>query len=386
MTRRAAARNLLAWMAGSPLLRSQGGDRLAALDDLVNVFEFEPVFRARVTRGAYDFVTGGADDEWTVRRNRDAFQRFTLQPRFLTDVSQLDLSLELYGQRVEMPILVSPTGAQGLSHAEGELAMARGAGAAHTIMCVSTNSSFPIDKIAGAATGPLWFQLYAGPDRDATREKVERAVGAGCKTVCFTIDSAYSPYRERMLRNRVGQPVPPGGLAPQPGRRPRVPQEPARYGLRPLLVAELTWSYLDQLNSYAKVPVLLKGILSPQDARLAVERGAAGVIVSNHGGRYLDTAPSTIEVLPEIVDAVAGKIPVLIDGGIRRGTDVLVALALGAKAVMVGRPPLWGLGSFGAPGVERVLELLQTELARAMGQSGRPTLASIDRSLVRVSP
>ena len=394
LTRRDALRNLFIWMAGSPLLRAQQEiqytpERIPLIDDLVNVLEFEPVAKTKIPKQNYDFIAGGVDSEWTLRRNREAFQWITLRPRMLTNEKQIDLSLELFGQKLEMPILVAPTGAQGLSHPEGELAMVRGAGAAKTIDCVSSNTSFPIDKIGDAATFPIWFQLYPGPDLAGTRERVERAVAAGAKAIAFTVDTPYNSHRERLLRDRVAQEVPPGAssstLVDRPTRRPRVaPAAPHPYHLTRRFTAELGWSFVDELVSYAKVPVLTKGILTPEDAKKSIEHGAAGVIVSNHGARYLDTAPSTIEVLPEIVDAVGGKGTVLIDGGFRRGTDILKALAIGAKAVLVGRPPLWGLGAYGQAGVTRVLELLQTELALAMGLSGYPTLASINRSLVHI--
>jgi isopentenyl diphosphate isomerase/L-lactate dehydrogenase-like FMN-dependent dehydrogenase len=204
-------------------------------------------------------------------------------------------------------------------------------------------------------------------------------VANGCKAVCWTLDLPHLPQRERNLKNGIDMLRTPAVAA---GRR--ATREAPPYRLQPLYQPELTWSYLEEMVSYAKVPVLLKGILTAEDARLAAEHGAAGVIVSNHGGRALDTAPGTVEVLPEIVDAVGGKIPVLVDGGFRRGTEILMALAIGAKAVMVGRPVMWGLAAYGQAGVQRVLELLQTELARAMGQAGRPTVASVDRSLVRI--
>ncbi len=387
MTRREACGNLLGWMAASPLARAQrlglphAVENFPALDDVVNVFDFEGVARTKLARDAYDFIAGGVDDEWTLRRNREAFNRILLRPRFLTDVSRLDLSLELFGAQMEMPILVCPMGGHQRAHPEGELATARAAGAVKTILAVSTNSSYPIDKITAAAAGPVWFQLYVGPDLEGTREKVERAVAAGCKAVCLTLDLTHETHRERNLKNRIDLSRSPG-IGPPGGRR-RGPASPPRYRLPPGYMPELTWSFFDELAGYAKVPVLLKGILTAEDARLAVEHGAAGVIVSNHGGRALDTVPGTIEVLPEIVDAVAGKIPVLIDGGFRRGTDILMALAIGAKAVMVGRPLMWALAAYGQAGVQRALELLQTELARAMGQAGRATLGSIDRSLVR---
>ena len=391
MNRRDAMRSLLLWAAGSPLLRAQQEvpytpERMPLMEDLVNVFEFEPVAKGKLPRTNYDFIAGGVDDEWTLRRNREAFQWITLRPRMLVDVSKLDLSVTLFDQKISMPILVAPTGVHQLAHPEGELATVRGAGAVKTIMCVSSNSSYPIDKIGEAAPGPIWFQLYPGPDLPATRERVERALAAGAKAVAVTVDTPYSSHRERLLRNRVGQEVPPGGrstaLVERPGRRRVAPANP--YRLNERFTAQLTWSFLDELRSYTKVPILIKGILTPEDAKLAVERGANGIIVSNHGARYLDTAPATMEVLPGIVDAVGGKIPVFVDGGFRRGTDILKALAIGAKAVLLGRVPLWGLASYGQPGVVRVLELLQTELALAMGLSGRPNLGSIDRTLVDI--
>jgi 4-hydroxymandelate oxidase len=388
MTRRDAARKFSLFLAGSPLLRGQDvpwiADRIPSLDQINNVMEFEPIARTRMLKTAYDYIAGGVDDEWTLRRNREGFQHITLRPRMLVDVSKLDLSLDLFGSRIEMPILVAPTAGHQQAHPEGELATIRGAGASKTIMVVSTNSSYPIDKIGGAATGPFWFQLYAGPDKNGTRDKVERAVGSGAKVICYTVDGQYSSHRERLLRDRLVSSGPPGDTASQTGRRRTAAQPPAPYRLPSTFQAQLTWPFLEELKSYAKVPVLVKGILTAEDAKLAVEHGAAGIVVSNHGGRYLEGAPSTIEVLPEIVDAVQGRIPVLIDGGFRRGTDVLKALAIGAKAVLVGRPPLWGLGAFGQPGVSRVLEMLQTELALAMGLSGHPNLASIDRTLVKI--
>jgi isopentenyl diphosphate isomerase/L-lactate dehydrogenase-like FMN-dependent dehydrogenase len=393
MTRRDALRNFFLWMGGSPLLRAQeaaaaASARIPQMEELVNVLEFEPVLRSKVPQTNYDFIAGGVDSEWTLRRNREAFQWITLRPRMLRDVSKLDLSLSLFGEKIAMPVLVAPTGAQALAHPEGELAMARAAGAVKTIMVVSSNSSHPIEKIGAAATGPLWFQLYPGPDLPATRERVERALAAGIKAIAVTVDTPYNSHRERLLRDGVMQEVPPRGAVPEiveqrPGRR-RAANVAHPYRLTQRFTAQLTWSFLDELHSYAKTPVLVKGILTPEDARLAVEHGAAGVIVSNHGARYLDTAPSTIEVLPDIVDAVAGKIPVLVDGGFRRGTDILKGLAIGAKAILVGRPPLWGLGGYGQPGAQRVLELLQTELALAMGLSGRPNLESINRTLVAI--
>ncbi len=391
MTRRDAARNLFLWMCGSPLVRGQQqghtlAERLPNIEDLVNVFEFEPVARARIPRNSYDFIAGGVDDEWTLERNREGFRRITFRPRMLVDVSRLDLSLELFGRKLEMPILIAPTAAHQLAHPDGELATVRGAGAAKTVMVVSSNASYPIEKIGAAATSPFWFQLYAGPDEEGTRERVERALASGALLVCLTVDTQYNSHRERLLRNRISSGTPPGVSAQTPARRsPRqAAQPPNPYRLGQQFTATLTWSFFDQLRSWVKAPLIIKGILTPEDARLAIEHGADGIVVSNHGGRYLEATPSTIEVLPAIVDAVAGKIPVLIDGGFRRGTDILKALALGAKAVLVGRPVLWGLAAYGSPGVRAVLEMLQNELALAMGLSGKPNLAAVDRALVKI--
>lgn len=348
---------------------------------MINVFDFEPECKARVPKAAYEYVSGGSWDEWTMRRNRQAFEKFMFRPRFLVEVDKLDVSTSLFGQRVAMPILVAPTGTHGILHADGELATARAAGAAGAIMVVSTSSSFPIEKIAGVATAPLWFQLYTGPDLDGTREKVENAIAAGCKAVCLTVDGTYNAPREKDFRNRLTRDIPERTTR----RRSPEPPPPNAYNLPVRFQARLNWRFLSELCGYAKVPVLVKGVLTREDALLAIEHGASGVVVSNHGGRYLDGVPATIEVLPEIVEAVSGRIPVLIDGGFRRGTDVLKALALGAKAVLVGRPPLWGLGAFGEPGAHRVLEILKRELAWAMGLAGRPTIASINRSLIQVA-
>ena len=350
---------------------------------MINVFDFEKPFQAKVTRPAYDYVMGGGWDEWTVKRNRAGFEKITFRPRFFREVDKLDVSTVLFGLKLGMPIAVAPTGTQGLIHPEGEVATAKGAGAAGALMVVSTSSSVPIDKIGAAATGPLWFQLYTGPEEESTWERVERALGAGCRAVCVTVDAPYSAPRERDQRNRLVRTLPESSNTRRRTREDEKP-EPTPYNLPMRFQAKLNWTFLDKLCSHFKVPVLVKGILTPEDALLALRHGAQGVVVSNHGGRYLDGDPSTIEVLPEIIQAVGGKAPVLVDSGFRRGTDVLKALAIGAKAVLVGRPPLWGLGGFGAAGVQRVLEILRNELAMAMALAGRANIASIDRSVIRI--
>jgi len=382
MTRRDAVRGLALFLAQSPLWsapQAEGGEAAPSLEDMINVFDFDPVCKAKTPKAAYEYVSGGGWDEWTLRRNREAFGEITFRPRFLREVDKLDLSFTLFGKNLPMPIFVAPTGSHAVVHAEGELATARAAGAAGALMVVSSSSSFPIEKIRAAATGPLWFQLYTAADIAATRERVLKALDAGCEAVCFTVDAPYAAPRERDVRNRLRR-----AGTQQPVRRRRGEEPPRPYGLEPRLTAFLDWSFVDELRGWVKTPLLIKGILTPEDALLAAEHGADGVVVSNHGGRYLDGDPATIEVLPDIVDAVGARIPVLVDSGFRRGTDILKALAAGAKAVLVGRAPLWGLGAFGEPGARRVLQILQKELAWAMALAGRPNIASIDRSLIRI--
>ncbi len=394
--RRTALRQLAGFLAASPFARAQLDSPYAAthvppIEDLVNVFEFEPLCKAHIPKQNYDFIAGGVDNEWSLRHNREAFDKIRFRPRMLVDTSGLDVSTTLFGERIEMPILIAPTAGHGLANPEGELATARAAAQVKTIHILSTNSTHPLEKVAAASSFPKWFQLYPGPDVEGTRERVEKAVGAGFKLICVTVDAGWNSHRERLLRNRVRAQVPPGAAQPVTGARTRrqreyadAPPKPPPYRLATTLMHKLDWRFFDDLKKYAKTPVLIKGIMTAEDAELAVKHGADGIVVSNHGGRYLDYASATIEALPEVVKAVNGKMPVLVDSGFRRGTDILKALALGAKAVCVGRPPLWGLGAYGEAGVVRVLELLQSELALAMGLCGKPKLANVDRSILRM--
>ncbi len=399
LQRRHALGALAGFFAGSPLVRGQqdladSRERLPALDDLVNVFDFEPVCKARVLKSSYDYVAGGVDNEWSLRHNREAFDKIVFRPRMLVNTSSLDLSTTLFGTKIDFPILIAPTAGHGQLTPDGELATARAAASMQTIMVLSTNSSQPYEKVAAASNFPKWFQLYAGPDMEGTWERVERAKASGFKAIALTVDGPYNSHRERMLRNRIRTAVPPGVNSPQtarPARRQREEEEGEKkpvsraqyYGLSTTLIQQLDWSFYDKLKKRAGMPVLIKGILTAEDTALAVKHGADGVIVSNHGARYLEYAPATIEVLAECVDA-AGNMPVLVDSGFRRGTDILKALAIGAKAVLVGRPPLWGLGAYGEPGAKRVLDLLRSELAMAMGLCGKVNLAALDRKLLRM--
>ena len=362
-SRRNCIRRLSVWAGATPLWCQASAD--PTLSNMLNVFDFEPVCKRKLPKATYDFVEGGAWDEWTIQRNRDAFRRITFRPRLLAGVDSIDTSTELFGVKLASPIMIAPTGAQRRLHDEGELATRRGAAAAGSMMAVSTGSSMTLDQIAAASASPWIFQLYAMPDREGSRSRVEAAVRLGAKAILFTVDTPYLGSMERIQRNNLANGTPAAGATKQ-------------------FLAKLDWAFVRELAAYAKVPVYVKGVLTARGALLAVENGAAGIIVSNHGGRVLDGAPSTIEVLPEIVAAVGSRTIVLIDSGFRRGADVLKALALGAKGVFVGRPPLWGLGAFGADGVQRVMELLNRELTLAMGLSGHPNLASIKRELVHV--
>lgn len=338
--------------------------------DAVSVQDFETIARTRVSDAAWAYVSGGGGDENTMRWNREALTRIRLRPNVLVDVSKLDTRVKLFDMELPFPILIAPTGRHRVIHSEGELGTAKGAGMAGTVMTVSTMATTAIEEIAKGASGPLWFQLYVlGNDRSFTRGLVERAQAAGCRAVCVTVDTAGSGARDRQTK---------GNLVMAPGL-----EQPHLRGLKSTLMdPALSWKDINWLLSFAKVPVLLKGVLNPADADRAIKEGVSGIIVSNHGGRQLDTVPPTIDVLPEVADKVAGRVPVLMDSGIRRGIDILKALALGANAVLVGRPYLYGLATAGSEGVARVLKILRTELEWAMALTGRTSLKSIDRGVL----
>ncbi len=370
-------------LAGSSLLRAQQFDpfhdhsRLPGFDEMASIMDFEEVFHAKLPRQIYDFTDHGEGSEFNLRRNREAFSWVDLVPRGAADISSIQTATELLGTKMAFPIMAAPTSGHGLLHKEGELATHVGTTAAsNTPYIVSNASSLPIDKIAACATGPVWFQLYPRPSVDATREILEKAQAAGCAAVAITMDQQASYYeRAAHLRHLTEDPR----TAGTPPRRPttknpyRVPDGRLWYN----------WKFLDEIRPFVKVPFVAKGILTAEDAELCIEHGMNGIYISNHGGRSLDYGPSTLEVLPEIVSAVRGRVPIMIDSGFRSGTDILKALALGANVVTVGRAARWGLGAFGDAGVQKVFEILQGELVMAMAQTGRPTLASIDRTLVR---
>lgn len=324
---------------------------------------------------AYDYVASGAGDEHTVHSNVAAYSRIMLRPRVLQDVTRLDTSLLLFDRVMPFPILLAPTAYHKALHPQGEIATARGAGAAQATWVVSAASTTAIEDIADASTAPLWFQLYLQTDREFTTDVVRRAEDAGCEALCLTVDTPVLGARNRQTRSGFG--LPPGVTTPHLYDIGRGRQEI----LNPRRVA-ITWNDVQWLLSIARVPVLLKGILTAEDAERAIQEGAHGIIVSNHGGRNLDTVPATIDALREVAGQVAGRVPILIDGGIRRGTDVIKAIALGAVAVLVGRPYCYALSIGGEEGVRRMVEILRQELEMAMMLTGRPTLRDIDTSVL----
>jgi 4-hydroxymandelate oxidase len=354
----------------------------------VNLHDFERLARERLPAMVVEYVAGGSADEVTMRRNRDALEALRLMPRVLVDVSAIDTRLELLGETLPFPVLLAPAGFQRLLHPKGERATARAAAAAGTILVVSTVSTTALEDVAAAADGPLWFQLYVQRDRGYTRELLERVEAAGYRAVLLTVDTPVLGSRDR--EKRAGFALPPGITIEnlQPLARSYGPaQHHDPHGIyNPYLDPAVTWETFDWLCSSTDLPVGVKGVLAAEDARLAVDHGAAMVVVSNHGGRCLDTVPAAIEALPTVVEAVAGRVPVLMDGGIRRGTDVVKALALGARAVLVGRPYLWALATAGEAGVTLVLEMLRLELEAALALCGTPRLADVGRQMIWDGP
>jgi isopentenyl diphosphate isomerase/L-lactate dehydrogenase-like FMN-dependent dehydrogenase len=382
-TRREAMVRLLQFAAASPLLGAQGHDPLL---DTVNVFDFEKLAQAKLDKIAWDYLSEGSDDEVSLRDNREAFNRILLRPRVLTDVSNVDLGTTILGHKLEYPIFLDPAGGKNCFWPNGELETARAAAAAHAMMICNGG----IDALLASGKGPrTWFQYTTGPQfatRDEMKKFVAKLKDLGATGICFTVDNMYISHRERSIRNRfvrswceTGIPRDSrGNLVPKPDEHAWTSGE-----FSPRTLPTPTWDTMRTLRDMTDLAILIKGIMTAEDTRLALAHGMSGVIVSNHGARALDHVGGTIEALPECVEAAAGKFPVLVDGGFRRGTDILKALALGATAVGVARPYLWGLASFGARGVSRVLDLLRTELALDMGMAGVARIRDIDRRLVR---
>lgn len=355
----------------------------------LNLFEFETLAKEKLDPMAYDYFAGGADDEVTLRANRAAFERIRLLPRVLVDVGERDLTTTVLGRPVSFPVLIAPTAFHRLAHPEGEVATAKAAREAGTLMVLSSLSTTPLEEVA-AVGGERWFQLYVYRDREVTREVVARAEAAGYTALVLTVDAPYLGRRERDIRNSFT--LPEGlSVANVAGRGyGALAREAGTSGLAAyfasLLDPALTWRDLEWLAGITALPVVVKGVHRADDAVRAIAHGAQGIVVSNHGGRQLDTVPAGIEMLPAVVEVVRGRVEVFVDGGVRRGTDVVKALALGARAVLLGRPVVWGLAVGGAQGVRRVLELLRAELDLALALCGCRSVREVDRSLVAVGP
>jgi 4-hydroxymandelate oxidase len=359
--------------------------RGAALDRCINLADVEALARRRMSRAHFDYCAGGAEDERSLARNRAAFEDLTLLPRVLVDVSHVEYATQVLGRSISIPLALAPAAYHRLAHPDGELAAARAAGGMGTLMVVSTLSTYSLEAIAEAASGPLWFQLYVFRDRAISQRLIARAEDAGYRAICLTVDTPRLGQRERDMRS--GFRLPPGmtirnfeGMGDQLTRWDKQGSMAAYASEQ--LDPSLTWEAVEWLRSGTRLPVVLKGILRADDAVRAVQFGASAVWVSNHGGRQLDAAESTLAALPAVVEAVAERAEVYVDGGFRRGSDVLKALALGARMVAIGRPYLWGLAAGGERGVRRVLDILRGELELSMALAGCPTIGSIDRSLI----
>lgn len=349
---------------GAPLESQPAAERSVAASApgaLLNLEDYETAARARMAPMAWEYVDSGAADEITVRWNRDAYRSIRLVPRQLNDVSKIDTRVRLLGHDLAHPILLAPTAAHILANPGAEVATARGARAANAGMVLSSYSSMPVESVAAVKPPLLWFQLYV-QEKTYTQELIRRVAAAGCTALCVTIDNPNGGARNR--QERAGFAFPPG-----------LPHMTAKAIEHPL-----TWNDLKWIRAASSLPMFLKGVLHPGDAERGIAAGAAGIMVSNHGGRNLDTAPATIDALPRIVDRVRGRVPVIVDGGIRRGTDVMKALAYGATAVMIGRPYIHGLAVAGADGVAAVVNILRRELELGMALAGTPTIKSLDRS------
>ncbi len=389
ITRRKALAALGGMLAGSPILHAQldprhykDHRRVPGLSEMVDIFDFEPICFQNVPRHLYDYMARSTDSEWTIRRNRHAFEWVDLIERPGVTAEQVDTSTEVLGIKMTAPIIVAPSSNHGHMHPEGEIGTYKGTTAVGMLMAVASGPSIALEKIAAAADGPRWNQFYPIRDLAQSGKMLERFQNNGARAIVLTVDQQAAVY-ERALHNRwLGGNLAAGESMGRTARPTEPTTGPARYGVETRRLW-YSWDFMEQLRQYIKGPTIIKGILTAEDAKICVERGFDGLIISNHGARSLDYAPSTLEVLPEIVEAVNGKIAVLIDSGFRRGSDVFKALALGADAVLVGRAQRWGLGAFGAPGVQRVLEILQTELRDSMVKTGRKTIADIDRTTVR---
>ena len=399
---RTSRRRFLQFVAASPLFaRAALAQRIEATDPLewaprdldkliadpkeaLDVFDFEPVMRKTVPPAHFGYMATGVDDEMTLRANREGFRKFALRPRRLVDVSNVDMSLELFGAKYDSPIVIAPTGSNRAFHPDGEIAVAKAARAGNHLQMLSTVATTSIEDAIAARGAPVWFQLYTTQRWEVAEALVKRAQSAGAPAIAVTLD-VRSPARwSTFVRLRRIDTRDCGSCHGNDDYLSRKPNFAGidLAGTSSTIVTNLTWDRIKRLRDMVTVKLVLKGILTAEDARMAADAGVDAIIVSNHGGRVEDGVDATIDVLPEVVGAVGGRAPVLVDSGFRRGSDVVKALALGAKAVCIGRPYLWGLGAFGQAGVERVLGILRFETRNAMQQLGAPSLKDITPDMV----
>ena len=351
--------------------------------DPINLYDYEARAKQVLPHNTWEFIEGGAMDEVTTRRNRTAFEDLTLRPRFLRDISQRDISTTVLGEPISMPVMISPAGSHMSAHPEGELATARGTGKSSTLMMLSTSSSYSLEEVSEAATGPLWFQLYHR-GYEFSEMLVHRAEEAGFKAICLTVDTPVASPKERDIRNGYVREHPLGNFRGMPDREAEASGTDESPAWDTAEAPPLTWKGLEWLRSLTSLPLVLKGIRTAEDAHLAVEHGVEGILVSTHGGRQLDMTMGAIEMVPEIVEAAKGRAEIYVDSGIRRGSDVVKALALGARAVAIGRPSFWGLAVDGADGVHGVLELLREEIDRCMAYCGQTNIRELEPGLVNI--
>jgi isopentenyl diphosphate isomerase/L-lactate dehydrogenase-like FMN-dependent dehydrogenase len=361
------------------------GKLIADPTQALNVFDFEPVMKANVPPAHFGYMATGVDDELTLRANRDGFQKFELRPRRLVDVSKIDMSVEILGTKYDSPIVIAPTSSNRAFHPDAEIAVAKAAKAGNHLQILSAVATTSIEDAITARGAPVWFQLYTTQRWEIAEGLVRRAEAAGAPVIAVTLDVRSSAKWEtfvRLWRTDTRECGSCQGFNTYLSRKPNFSGIDLG-GVSSTVATNLTWDLIKRLRDTVKVKLVLKGILAFEDAKLAADAGIDAIVVSNHGGRVEDGVSATIDVLPEIVQAVGGRMPVMVDSGFRRGSDIVKALAIGAQAVCIGRPYLWGLGAFGQPGVERVLAILRAETRNAMQQLGAPTLKDLTPAMVR---
>ena len=411
VVRATSRRRFLQYLAASPLVASSGlpayaGDAPLKLPDpmiwapralepikspkeAINVFDFEPAAFKNVPPAHFGYMASGIDDEVTLRANREGFLKFQLRPRRLNDVSKVDMSANIFGSKYDSPVFISPTGGNQFFNEDGEVAVAKAARSGNHLQILSTSSNFSVEDVTKARGAPIWFQLYASPSWEVAQALIRKAEAAGCPVLMITVDRVAGRNQETLFRLMRTDSRECSSCHDRSSFAARAARRHNYDGIDLTKItgsgesSNLTWDTVKRMRDTTRMKIVLKGIVTPEDAELSVKNGMDGILLSNHGGRGEDNGRSTIDALPEIIVAANGKMPVFIDGGFRRGTDVVKALALGATAVGVGRPYLWGLGAFGEEGVTRVLEIMRTETRVAMQQCGVRSISELNPNFVR---